>query len=505
MMPDASSPRPPQGPLLRMESVSKSYPGVQALTDISLRLDSHEVLAVMGENGAGKSTLIKILAGAVPPNSGTILVDECPLHLDDPISARRSGIAVIYQEFNLIPSLTVPENLFLGQETTRSGFLTKAAERSKARALFERLGVDIDLSVPCGELSTAQQQLVEIARALASDARILVMDEPSASLSPHEVERLLQLVKELRASGMGIIYVSHRLDEVLSIADRVMFLRDGRFAGEHPAAQLTKARMIGCMVGRELQTEHPERISKPQDSVVLEARDLRRGKHVQSVSFVLRKGEILAITGLVGSGRTETARLLFGADQPDSGTILRNGQVVHFQHPAEAIAAGIGLLPEDRKSQGLILRHSLADNFTLPNLDRFTSSGFLDRHQIADAFSKLTEHLRIKAPSSDVAASSLSGGNQQKVVLAKWLARDCEVLIFDEPTRGVDVSAKFEIYSLMRSLVARGVSILMISSEMPEVLGLADRILVMHDGRITGEIDDVPAATQEILMQLAIA
>lgn len=500
---DGTDTRP--SPLLEMRDISKSYPGVQALAGVGLKLNSHEILAVMGENGAGKSTLMKVLAGAVRADSGTIRIEENEVHFPTPSAARAAGIAVIYQEFNLIPTLTIPENLFLGREITRNGFLAKREEAARAEALFARLGVTIDLSIPCEELSTAQQQLVEIARALVDNARILVMDEPSASLSPHEVDRLHIIVRELRAQGIGIIYISHRLEEVFAIADRVMFLRDGKPAGESSIAELTRSQMIERMVGRELKDEHPPRQTVPQDKVVLEVQNLCRGNAVRSVSFKLRKGEILALTGLVGSGRTETARLIFGADQPDSGVILRNGEPVEFTSPSDAVAAGIGLLPEDRKSQGLILNHPILDNFALPSLEQFTVSGLIHRKRIESLLDRYRTELKLKAASADAPASSLSGGNQQKVVLAKWLARQCEILIFDEPTRGVDVGAKFEIYTLMRNLVAQGVSILMISSEMPEVLGLADRVLVMHDGRVTGEIDDVPSATQEILMQLAIA
>ena len=492
-------------PLLRMTEISKAYPGVQALRNVSLDLHAAEVLAVLGENGAGKSTLMKVLAGAVRADSGGIEIEGTPVSFRDPSEARAAGIAVIYQEFSLIPTLTVPENLFLEREGTRHGFLQPREELRKTRQILERLGVSLPLDVPCRELTTAQQQLVEIARALANEVRILVMDEPTATLTGLEIGRLFEVVRELRANGIGILYVSHRLEEIFALADRVLFLRDGAPAGEEPIGALTRTSMIERMVGRTLEKEYPPRLSVPGDPVVLEVQNLSRGSSVRGVSFELHRGEILALTGLVGSGRTETVRLLFGADTPDSGTILRNGHAITISSPGDAIAAGIGLLPEDRKRQGLSLHHSLVDNFALPNLDRFHSLGFLNTPAIETAFKQAAEDLRMKYPATGAPAGALSGGNQQKVVLAKWLARRCEILIFDEPTRGVDVGAKFEIYSLMRQLVAGGCSILMISSEMPEVLGLADRILVMHDGRITGEIRDVSSATQEMLMQLAIA
>jgi ABC-type sugar transport system ATPase subunit len=505
MSPDAPLTAPADAPLLRMTDISKTYPGVRALESVSLELRSGEVLAVMGENGAGKSTLMKILAGAVEADSGSIHVSGRKLRLSKPADARASGISVIHQEFNLIPTLSVPENLFLGRELTRHGFLRKREERERAKAVFERMGAEMDLYSPCRHLTAAQQQLAEIARALLEDARILVMDEPSATLTGHEVERLFAIVRDLRRQGLGILYISHRLEEIFALADRVLFLRDGKPAGDSPIRNLTRSGMIERMVGRQLKNEYPPRGAVPDSEIVLEARSLCRGTAVRSVSICLRKGEILALTGLVGSGRTETARLLFGADVPDSGTILRNGKPVRVHSPEDAIRAGIGFLPEDRKHQGLILRHSVLANFELPGLVRFCKKGFVDRSLARGDLEKLGRDLRLKTPGPDAAVGNLSGGNQQKVVLAKWLARDCDVLIFDEPTRGVDVGARFEIYTLMRELVAQGKSILMISSEMPEVLGLADRILVMHDGRITGEICDVPSATQEQVMELAIA
>jgi ABC-type sugar transport system ATPase subunit len=383
--------------------------------------------------------------------------------------------------------------------------LCKRAERTRAEALFERMGVKMDLDSPCRNLTAAQQQLAEIARALAEDARILVMDEPSATLSGNEVEHLFAIVRELRRAGLGIIYISHRLEEVFSLADRVSFLRDGKPGGDFPIHALTRGAMIEKMVGRELKNEYPPRTNTPGSEVVLEGRNLCRGTAVRSVSLSLRKGEILALTGLVGSGRTETARLLFGADTPDSGTILRNGQPARIACPQDAIEAGIGFLTEDRKQQGLILQHTVLENFELPNLDRFLKRGFIDRSLAEEELAEHARDLQLKAAGAGAAAGHLSGGNQQKLVLAKWLARRCDVLIFDEPTRGVDVGARFEIYTLMRALVAHGKSILMISSELPEVLGLADRILVMHDGRITGEIEDVSSASQEQVMELAIA
>jgi ABC-type sugar transport system ATPase subunit len=491
-------------PLLEMRGIVKSFPGVQALRGVDLSLRTGEVLALLGENGAGKSTLMKVLGGAHRADEGTISIDGQVTPFDSPQDSRNAGVAVIYQEFNLVPGLTAVENIFLGQEVTRAGFVAQKQERERAAALFKRLGVDIDLDVPCRRLTTAQQQLVEIAKALAFDARIIVMDEPSAALTSHEVERLFEIIRELKRHGIGIIYISHRLDEVFTVADRVTVLRDGRNVGERPVAQITRNQMIELMVGRELKDEFPARtvtLGAPR----LEVSGLRRGRAVRDVSFAVRRGEILALTGLVGAGRTETARLIFGADPREAGEIRLDGNVLALRSPQDAIAAGIGLLTEDRKLQGLVLGHSVRENFGLPNLTWLSRRGFVQLGQERTHFARYVDQLRIKVPNQEQRAGNLSGGNQQKVVLAKWLARNCDVLIFDEPTRGIDVGAKYEIYLLLNELAAAGKAIVMISSELPEVLGMADRILVMHEGRVTGEIADARHATQEQIMQLAVA
>lgn len=491
-------------PLLEMRGIVKSFPGVRALRGVDLSLQPGEVLALLGENGAGKSTLMKILGGAQSADAGSIQIAGQEFHFRSPQDARRAGIAVIYQEFNLVPGLTAAENIFLGQERTHAGFIERQHEHQRAAELFQRLGGQIDLDAPCRRLTTAQQQLVEIAKALAFDARIIVMDEPSAALTSLEVERLFAIIRDLRQQGIGIIYISHRLDEIFSITDRVTVLRDGANVGERPIGQLTRQQMIELMVGRELKDEFPPRsarIGAPR----LKVSGLRRGRTVRDVSFEVRGGEILALTGLIGAGRTEVVRLIFGADRREAGDIQLDGRPLILRTPRDAIAAGIGLLTEDRKLQGLILGHSVRENFGLPNLDWLAADGFVRMRRERAEFARYVESLRIKIPHQEQPARNLSGGNQQKVVLAKWLARDCEVLIFDEPTRGIDVGAKYEIYLLIHELAAQGKAIIMISSEMPEVLGMADRILVMHDGRVTGEITDVAHATQEQLMQLAVA
>ena len=490
--------------LLEMREIDKSFPGVQALKGVDLDLYSGEVLALLGENGAGKSTLIKILGGAHAPTAGNVLVGGREVDLSTPHASQAAGIGIIYQEFNLVPHLSARENIFLGQESGRGGFIDTGEERRKAFDLFRRLGTPIDPEQRCSDMTVAQQQVVEIAKALSQDARILVMDEPSATLTPQEVERLLKIVRELRTQGLGIIYISHRLEEVYEISDRIMVLRDGSHVATRPTGELGREALIELMVGRKLENEFPSHEPRIGDER-LEVRELSRGTAVRDISFSARAGEILALTGLVGAGRTETVRLLFGADQPDSGSISLDGEALHFSNPRQAIRAGIGLLTEDRKGQGLVLMHSVRENFGLPNLEEFSRWGMVDRHNEQTSFSSFVDSLRIKVPHQDELARNLSGGNQQKVVLAKWLQRNCEVIIFDEPTRGIDVGSKYEIYLLIQELAAQGKVIIMISSELPEVLGLADRVLVMHEGRITGEITDVRNATQEDIMRMAVA
>jgi len=490
--------------LLEMRGIVKSFPGSQALRGVNFSLKAGEVLALLGENGAGKSTLMKVLGGAFRADAGSIEIDGVVQHFASPQGSLRSGVAVIYQEFNLVPGLTACENIFLGQEPTHVGFIAQAQERRQAAELFKRLGVEVDLDVPCRRLTTAQQQLVEIAKALAFQARIIVMDEPSAALTSHEVGRLFAIIEELKRQGIGIVYISHRLDEIFAIADRVTVLRDGLNVGERPIAQVTRQELIELMVGRVLSDEFPKHsttIGPPR----LEVTGLRRGRAVRDVSLSVRRGEILALTGLVGAGRTETVRLIFGADLREAGEIRLDGSLLAIRSPRDAIAAGIGLLTEDRKLQGLVLGHSVRENFGLPNLSWLTRGGFVMLRRERDEFARYAAALRIKASSSEQRADTLSGGNQQKVVLSKWLARNCNVLIFDEPTRGIDVGAKYEIYLLMNELAAQGKAILMISSELPEVLGMADRILILHEGRVTGEIADPRSATQEQIMKLAIA
>lgn len=489
-------------PLLSLAGIVKSFPGVRALQDGRLELRPGEVHALLGENGAGKSTLIRILAGALAPDAGSLLLDGAPVHLRSPHEARRRGISVIFQEFNLVPSMSVRENLFLGQEHASAGFLHHEAERKTAQRLLDRLGANFHPDTPCRDLSIAEQQLVEIAKALLHDTRILVMDEPTAALSGREVDRLFGIVRDLRSQGIAIVYVSHRLDEVFALCDRATVLRDGRHVFTGDVSGLTRTALIEHMVGRSLDAEFPRR--RPTIGPArLVVRNLGRGTAVQDVSFEIRRGEILGLAGLVGAGRTETARLLFGADRPDSGTIALDGIPLRIRSPRDAIRAGICLLTEDRKHQGLVLNHSVLENFGLPNLPRFSGFGFLRPRSELGALRTYVDELRIRIPHTDQRVGLLSGGNQQKVVLAKWLQTEAEVVLVDEPTRGVDVGARFEIYQLLHKLADAGKAVLMISSDLPEILGMSDRILVMHAGRITGEIVDVPQATQADVLRLA--
>jgi len=497
------SPIASQSPLLQMQGIEKSFPGVRALRGVDLTLRSGEVLALLGENGAGKSTLIKMLGGAHQPDQGTIRISGQPVNLSSPIAAISAGIGVIYQEFNLVPRLSAWENIFLGRERS-SGFVNRNMERRRSKELFDQIGVPVPIDTPCGELSIAQQQLVEIAKALSQDARLIVMDEPSAAITPQEVERLFHIIRDLRSRGIGVIYISHRLDEIFTIADRVVVLRDGQLAGEGETRSLTRQQLIEWMVGREIQNEFPK-ARHTRDRIRLSVRNLNRGNIVRDVSFDIRAGEVLGMTGLIGAGRTETARLIFGADRHDSGQISLDGHSLHIRSPRDAIRNGICLLTEDRKGQGLVLTSSVRENFGLPNLKNLSRFGLVNQTKERSAFSTYVDQLQIKIPNQDQLARNLSGGNQQKVVLAKWLERNAEVLIFDEPTRGIDVGAKYEIYLLINELAKQGKAILMISSELPEVIGMSDRILVMHEGRITGEIEEATTATQEQIMEMAVA
>lgn len=487
--------------VLEMRQITKSFPGVLALNNVSFACRRGEVHALVGENGAGKSTLMKILAGAFQPDGGQIVLNGRPVQLRHPNEAQAHGISIIYQDFNLLPHLSVMENIFIGNEPrTRAGLLDWRAMRRQAQALLNRLGVSLDLQARVGRLTVAQQQMVEIAKALSREAAIVVMDEPSAVLAGHELERLFEIINTLKNQQVTIIYISHRLDEVFYIADRVTVLKDGQWMHTSDVTEVSKPQLISLMVGRTLDETFPPRAPTNGDSpVVLEVRQLSRRGQLEDVSFTLHQGEILGLAGMVGSGCTAVARAIFGADPVDNGAILLDGQPVQTGQPRRAIKAGLAFVPEDRKSQGLVMIMSVRKNVTLPILNRLQSLGWLNKSQERTIVQNSINELAIKTPDPDQQVQYLSGGNQQKVVLAKWLATRPRVVILDEPTHGIDVGAKAEIYGIMRQLAASGTAILMLSSELPEIIGMSDRILVMRSGRITGELAGSEATEEKIL------
>ena len=490
-------------PLLEVRDVTKRFPGVVALRSVSLSLHAGEVLAVIGENGAGKSTLMKILAGVQEPDSGVIRMDGTDIRIDTVAAALEAGIALIHQELNLADNLDVGANIFLGREPLRRGLIDRAQIREDARELLQKVGLDVSPDTIVNRLSIGQQQLVEIARALSINARVLIMDEPTSSLSQHETETLFQVVKDLRSRGVSIIYISHRLGEVKELADRVTVLRDGRNSGDLTREEISHDCMVQCMVGRDVSQFYVRTPHEPGD-VALEVKDLVTPAHPEHrLSFAIRSGEIVGVAGLVGAGRTEMLQVLFGVDPAVSGTIHVAGSTVHLKSPLEAIQAGVALVPEDRKQQGLVLEMAVRANVGLAGLRRYArKAGFLNFPREAADTADMIERLRIKTPGDQQVVQFLSGGNQQKVVLGKWLSLEPRVLLLDEPTRGIDVGAKQEIYGLMEQLAKQGVGILFVSSEMEEILGMSDRTLVMHEGRITGELSR-DQLSEESVMQLA--
>jgi ribose transport system ATP-binding protein len=486
-----------------MRGISKYYPGVVALDNVDFSVARGEVHALVGENGAGKSTLMKILAGAEQKSRGEILLDGHPVTIEGPQRAMDLGISIIYQEFNLVPHLSAAENIFLGREPTRllPGWVDFRKIYGDAEQLMASLGMRLDVRAEVRTLSVAQQQMVEIAKATSRQSRVIVMDEPSATLTEHELANLFALIRSLRERGVSVIYISHRMEEIFAIADRVTVFRDGHHIATRRVAEVDRDEIIRMMVGRELKESIPKQPA-PVGDVVLEARGLARAGVFQDVSFTVRRGEVVGLGGLVGAGRTEVARAIFGADPLDAGELLLEGRPVHLRSPRDAIHLGIGLVPEDRKQLGLVLGMAIRENVTLANLEAVAPAGFIRPGRERAATQKYIQDLTIRTPSGEQTVRNLSGGNQQKVVLAKWLFTDSKFLIFDEPTRGIDVGSKVEIYQLMNALTARGVGILMITSELPELLGMSDRILVMHEGRLAGELSRAEA-TQERVMHLA--
>ncbi|MFO0808727.1 MAG: sugar ABC transporter ATP-binding protein [Gemmataceae bacterium] len=491
--------------LLEVRGLTKSFPGVQALAGVSLTADKGEVLAVVGENGAGKSTLMKILAGVYQPDAGEVLLDGRPYHPAAVRDALAHGVVLIHQELNLADNLSVTANLFLGRERTSFlGWLDRAAMDREAKALLKRVGLNVSCDVPVGELPIGQQQLVEIARALALDARVLIMDEPTSSLSQRETETLFGVIAELKRAGVCVLYISHRLAEVKSVADRVTVLRDGKNAGELSRDQINHDAIVRLMVGRDLKQLYPRRHALAADAPArLELRDVRyEGDRGKPVSFAVRRGEVVGVAGLVGAGRTELAEALVGVRRIIGGNVLLDGTPLVARSPRDAIRRGLLLAPEDRRLHGLILDDGVQGNISLPNLDQVSSAQLVSGRREAALAGAMVDRLRVKTPRLTQPVSLLSGGNQQKVVFGKWLARKPKVLILDEPTRGVDVGARGEIYALMDQLAGEGVAILMISSDLEEVLGMSDRVLVLHEGRLSGELSR-EQLSEEAVMGLA--
>ncbi|MCD6288514.1 MAG: sugar ABC transporter ATP-binding protein [Candidatus Hydrogenedentes bacterium] len=486
-----------------MRGIKKRFAGVEALRGVDLSLNPGECLAICGENGAGKSTLINVLGGVFPADEGEILLDGNYVNVRNPHAAERLGIAVIHQEFNLVPQLSATENIVLGHEKTRFGLTDCRSEKREITLLLDRIGVSFDPEKRCADITIAQQQAVEIAKALHLRAQVIVMDEPSATLTERETLRLFEIINELKSQGFGIIYVSHRVEEIFEIAESVMVLRDGEHIATKRTEDIDKNTLVELMVGRTIDAEFPKR-SVTVGEEILRVDSLCNGKDVRNVSFAVREGEVLGLAGLVGAGRTETVRLLFGADRPTAGDIYLDGKPVSISNPRDAIRQGICLLAEDRRGQGLIVDHSARENFGLPNLDLFGRGPFVDSRKERQAFMKHARSLQIKLSSPEQSVKTLSGGNQQKVVLAKWLERNYRVMICDEPTRGIDVGTKYEIYLLINKLASQGKAIVMISSELPEILGMSDRIVVMHEGEVKVEITDVASATQEQIMSIIL-
>ncbi|MFD0697352.1 sugar ABC transporter ATP-binding protein [Paenibacillus sp. GCM10027628] len=496
-----------QDALVQMEGIEKRFPGVHALNQCRFELLPGEVHALVGENGAGKSTMMKILTGVYQKDEGTIRYKGKEVDIPHTKAAQNLGISIIHQELHLMPDLTVAQNIFIGREPRKKVklFLDEDALNNQTQQLFERMNLQLDPRTKVADLTVAKQQMVEIAKALSFHSEVLIMDEPTAALTDAEIDDLFRMIRQLRANGVGIVYISHRMDELRRITDRITVMRDGCYIDTVSTKEITIDQIIAMMVGREIQNATKPSIEKVSELNVLEVRNLNRGSMVKNVSFYLKKGEILGFAGLMGAGRTEVARAIFGADPSESGEIWIQGEQVSIRNTNDAVNYGIGYLSEDRKRYGLLVDMDVKKNIALATYRHFRSNlGFMNDAKIRQNAEHYTETLRIKTPTVDQTVKNLSGGNQQKVVIGKWLTRDCQILIFDEPTRGIDVGAKAEIYRLLEDLAAQGKSIIMISSELPEVLRMSHRIMVMCEGRITGELSSAEA-TQENIMKFATA
>jgi ribose transport system ATP-binding protein len=498
------SSRPGQ-PILTVRGVTKSFPGVRALKGVDLTIWPGEVHALVGENGAGKSTLMKILAGAQGPDGGEITLDGKPVHFHTPHQARAAGIGIIYQELTIAPNLTVAGNVFLGSEERKLGFLSDTSGMIQhTQQVLDRLGARFKAAQRAAHLSIAEQQQVEIARALFYKSRILVMDEPTTALSDRETDRLFDIVRQLRSEGLAIIYISHRMAEIYELADRLSVFRDGEYVGELTRPEFSSDRIIEMMVGRKLEDLYPEKIAG-HGEVVLQVKNMSDKEHVKNASLELRAGEVLGLSGLVGAGRTELARLIFGADPKESGEIYLNGKLVDIKNPMDAVRLGIGYVPEDRKLAGVFLQMSCRDNISMNILSRNAKAGIIDFNYINERSKVQAKALSLRAASLSARAGGLSGGNQQKLLLARWLEINPKVLILDEPTRGVDIGAKAEIYAVIQQLASKGMAVVFISSELPEILGVCKRVVVMREGVVMGEVggDTGIEVTQQNIMKLA--
>ena len=485
--------------IVSMHDICKSFPGVKALDHVDFELRSGEVMALLGENGAGKSTLMKVLSGVYTRDSGDMEIQGKAYGNLTPKQAQAAGVAIIHQELNMCRHLTVAENMFLGREKVRGVVLNQREMEAEAAEVLGRLKIDISPRTVVGDLPISKQQMVEIAKALSMDARILIMDEPTSALTAREIEDLFRIIRDLRASDHGIVYISHRLEELQHIVDRVTIMRDGQYITTMNFADTTIDQIITYMVGREIKEKFP-RVTCEKGKKVFEVKNLNAGRMVRNVSFSLYEGEIVGFAGLMGAGRTETTRAIFGIDPKQSGQIFLDGREIAIHSPADAIRQGVVLAPEDRKKDGLCTKLSIRHNIALPNLDLLCNRLGVVSHSKENAMcDRAVKNLQIKTPSVDVDAANLSGGNQQKVVVAKWLARNSRVVLFDEPTRGIDVAAKVEIYHLMNQLKQQGIAVMFVSSELPEVLGIADRVIVMCDGQITGEVMARETTQNEIL------
>lgn len=489
--------------ILSMKGITKSFSGVAALKNAALDLKAGEVVALMGENGAGKSTLMKILTGIYSKDSGEIKYMGQEVCFKGPSESEEAGISIVHQELNMMNDLTVAQNLFIGREEMNGFLIDDKKMNEKAGELFKVLKIDINPAEKIGNLTVGKQQMVEIAKAISSNAKVIIFDEPTAALTDSEIEELFKVIRDLKEKGTGMVYISHRMDEINVISDRVIVMRDGEYVGTLITKECSKDDIIKLMVGRTIFGEPKTASNVAKDApVVLKCENLNRGKAVKNVSFELKRGEILGFSGLMGAGRTEVARLIFGADKKDSGKIFINGKEVNINTPEDAVAHGIGYLSEDRKRFGLIVDKSIEENTVISSLNNFVKGIFIDKTKSKEVSERYVESLKTKTPSVSQPVKKLSGGNQQKVVIAKWLVRNSDILIFDEPTRGIDVGAKSEIYALMESLAKDGKSIIMISSELPEVLRMSDRVVVMCEGRITGTLD-IAEANQEVIMESA--